>query len=53
MTDALIAEIQKFTLAARTLLEREAHEQLQGIYGWLPDAETSPRRDSNTEPSDP
>lgn len=37
MNDALIAEIQKFTLDARALLEREAHEQLQGIYGWLED----------------
>ena len=37
MTDALIASIQSFTLNARALLERETEEQLQGLYGWLPD----------------
>jgi hypothetical protein len=37
MTDSLIAAIQSFTLNARKLLERESEEQLQGLYGWLPD----------------
>lgn len=37
MHDALIAKIQTFTLAARAILERETGEQLEGIYGWLPD----------------
>ena len=37
MTDDLIARIQTFTLAARTALEAEAGQQLEGIYGWLPD----------------
>ena len=37
MTDDLISAIQSFTLNARKLLERESEEQLQGLYGWLPD----------------
>ncbi len=37
MNDSLIGAIQTFTLQARTALEREAHEQLEGLYGWLPD----------------
>lgn len=37
MNDILIDAIQTFTLGARTDLEREAHEQLEGLYGWLPD----------------
>jgi hypothetical protein len=37
MNDQLIASIQSFTLNARALLERETEEQLQGLYGWLPD----------------
>lgn len=37
MTPALISSIQAFTLNARKLLERETEEQLQGLYGWLPD----------------
>lgn len=37
MNDRLIAAIQAFTLNARALLERETEEQLQGLYGWLPD----------------
>jgi len=37
MNDSLVAEIQKFTLSTRAVLERETDEQLQGIYGWLPD----------------
>lgn len=37
MNDALINDIQIFTLQARANLEREAHEQLEGLYGWLPD----------------
>lgn len=37
MNDQLIASIQAFTLNARKLLERETEEQLQGLYGWLPD----------------
>ena len=37
MTPELIATIQSFTLNARKSLEREAEEQLQGLYGWLPD----------------
>jgi len=37
MTDDLISTIQSFTLDARKLLEQETEEQLQGLYGWLPD----------------
>ena len=37
MNDALIAQIQSFTLEARSALETEAGRQLEGIYGWLPD----------------
>jgi hypothetical protein len=37
MNDTLIAQIQSFTLNARALLETEASQQLEGIYGWLPD----------------
>jgi hypothetical protein len=37
MNDTLISAIQTFTLKARADLEREAHEQLEGLYGWLPD----------------
>lgn len=37
MNDALVQSILGFTLDARKILEREADEQLQGIYGWLPD----------------
>ena len=37
MKDPLIAQIQSFTLEARTVLETEAGQQLEGIYGWLPD----------------
>lgn len=33
----IITRIQRFTLMARHNLEREAAEQLEGIYGWLPD----------------
>ena len=37
MNDTLINAIQTFTLAVRADLEREAREQLEGLYGWLPD----------------
>jgi hypothetical protein len=37
MNNTLIAQIQRFTLDARNNLEREASEQLEGLYGWLPD----------------
>jgi Eco57I restriction-modification methylase len=37
VNDSLISEIQSFTLSVRGILEREADEQLQGIFGWLPD----------------
>ena len=37
MKDTLIAQIQSFTLEIRTILETEAGQQLEGIYGWLPD----------------
>jgi hypothetical protein len=37
MNDSLINAIQSFTLQARDGLEREAHEQLEGLYGWLAD----------------
>jgi len=37
MNDTLIDAIQTFTLQARADLEREAQEQLEGLYGWLPD----------------
>ncbi|HOF49492.1 MAG: BREX-1 system adenine-specific DNA-methyltransferase PglX [Verrucomicrobia bacterium] len=42
MNDALIQAILRFTLDARSTLEREADEQLQGIYGWLPDGTFTP-----------
>lgn len=41
MNPNVIANIQKFTLKARHDLEREAAEQLEGIYGWLPDGSFS------------
>jgi len=37
MNATLISAITDFTLAARDLLTREAGEQLEGIFGWLPD----------------
>ena len=37
MTDDVISAIQFFTIAARAALEAEAANQLEGIYGWLPD----------------
>src|SRR4051812_5626579 len=37
MNDDLIAQIRSFTLDARFALETEATQQLEGIYGWLPD----------------
>ena len=37
MNDILISAIQAFTLQARADLELESHEQLEGLYGWLPD----------------
>ena len=37
MNGTLISAITDFTLAARESLTREAGEQLEGIYGWLPD----------------
>lgn len=37
MNDSLVSQIQRFTLEARHELERETSEQLEGIYGWLPD----------------
>ena len=37
MHDTLIAQIQNFTLEARAALETEAGQQLEGIYGWLPE----------------
>jgi hypothetical protein len=42
MNDAVINAIQAFTLQARADLEREAHEQLEGLYGWLPDGTFAP-----------
>ena len=42
MNDTLISAIQAFTLQARADLEREAHEQLEGLYGWLPDGSFAP-----------
>ena len=37
MKDPEIAQIQSFTLEARVVLETEAGQQLEGIYGWLPE----------------
>lgn len=37
MNDSLVAALREFTLRARGILEREAEEQLEGLYGWLPD----------------
>jgi len=42
MIPTLISAIQSFTLQARGDLEREAHEQLEGLYGWLPDGSFAP-----------
>lgn len=42
MNDTLVQSILGFTLDARKTLEREADEQLQGIYGWLPDGTFTP-----------
>ena len=42
MNDALVQSILGFTLDARKVLEREADEQLQGIYGWLTDGTFTP-----------
>jgi type I restriction-modification system DNA methylase subunit len=42
MDDTLISGIQTFTLKARADLEREAYEQLEGLYGWLPDGSFAP-----------
>lgn len=42
MNDALVQAILDFTLDARKVLEREADEQLQGIYGWLSDGTFTP-----------
>jgi len=42
MNDTLISAIQTFTLKARADLEREVHEQLEGLYGWLPDGSFAP-----------
>lgn len=42
MNDSLVQSILGFTLDARKVLEREADEQLQGIYGWLPDGTFTP-----------
>ncbi|SHJ91033.1 Methyltransferase domain-containing protein [Desulfatibacillum alkenivorans DSM 16219] len=39
MNDSLIAQIQRFTLEAREMLETEASRQLEGIYGWLPNGD--------------
>jgi hypothetical protein len=36
MEDSLVSLIQTFTLEARHNLEQEASDQLEGIYGWLP-----------------
>lgn len=44
MDNTLIGHIASFTLESRKTLEKEASEQLEGLYGWLPDgtfAETS------------
>lgn len=37
MNNTLIAKISSFTLESRKKLEKEASEQLEGLYGWLPD----------------
>jgi type I restriction-modification system DNA methylase subunit len=44
MDDSLISDIQTFTLHGREILEREVDEQLQGIYGWLPDGSFAPTK---------
>lgn len=44
MDDTLIAAIQRFTLDARHLLEEEARNQIDGIYGWLPDGSFAPQK---------
>lgn len=37
MKDSTVSKVLSFTLLARDLLESEASEQLEGLYGWLPD----------------
>ena len=37
MDNTLIGKISGFTLDSRKILEKEASEQLEGLYGWLPD----------------
>lgn len=36
MKDETVSQLRKFTLEMRALLEREINEQLEGIYGFLP-----------------
>jgi len=42
MNEQLIGCVRAFTLQARSQLEREADEQLEGLYGWLPDGSFAP-----------
>ncbi len=42
MDDQLVCAIRRFTLTARSELEREVHEQLEGLFGWLPDGSFAP-----------
>jgi hypothetical protein len=44
MDDKLIAEVQAFTLNARHALETETSQQLEGVYGWLPDGKFADSR---------
>lgn len=42
MNSETTAALRDFTLKARTLLETEVGEQLEGVYGWLPDGKLEP-----------
>ena len=44
MNDTLISAIQGFTLNSRHILEEEAGNQIDGIYGWLPDGSFAPQK---------
>lgn len=45
MDPKTVAELHDFTLEARHFLEKEASEQLEGIYGWVPTGEIKPAKE--------
>lgn len=42
MNSETVAAVRDFSLKARALLENEVGEQLEGVYGWLPDGKLEP-----------